>query len=160
VSTEHQPSPRPGPLQRILLVTGSTGLLLAMVTDGLAVLGRHTGFAVNGAIEIFQVSAAVALSSAILLATLTERHAAVDLLSGRLSPRLQHVLAITGRLAALAGFIVLSAGSAWVSADLWPTHEMTEQLSIPLRAFRLFWLAACLIAVGYSLVALIREIRR
>lgn len=155
----HEP-PRPGPVQRLLLVAGSAGLLLAMATDGLAVLGRHVGFAVNGAIEIFQVCAVIALSSAILLATLAERHAAVDLLAGRLSPGAQHALAIAGRLAALAAFIVLGFGSAWVSADLWTTHEITEQLAIPLRGFRLFWLIACCAAAVHSAVALVREVRR
>lgn len=155
-----QQSPRPGPVQRFLLIAGSGGLLLAMATDALAVLGRHVGFAVNGAIEIFQVCAVVALSSAILIATLAERHAAVDLLAGRLSPGTQRGLAIAGRVAALAAFVVLGIGSAWVTADLWPTHEMTEQLGIPLRGFRLFWLAACACAAIHSAIALVREVRR
>jgi len=152
--------PRPGPVQRLLLIAGSAGLLLAMATDGLAVLGRHVGFAVNGAIELFQVCAVIALSSAILLATLAERHAAVDLLAGRLPPRSQHWLAVAGRVAALAAFVILAVGSAWVSSDLWPMHEMTEQLAIPLRAFRLFWLAACVAAAVHSAIALVREVRR
>lgn len=156
---KHQP-PRPGPVQRLLLITGSAGLLLAMATDGLAVLGRHVGFAVNGAIEIFQVCAVIALSSAILIATLAERHAAVDLLAGRLPQGAQRGLAIAGRVAAFAAFVILAVGSAWVSADLWPTREMTEQLGIPLRGFRLFWLAACCCAAVYSAIALIREVRR
>lgn len=155
-----QQPPRSGPVQRFLLIVGSGGLLLAMATDALAVLGRHVGFAVNGAIEIFQMCAVVALSSAILIATLAERHASVDLLAGRLSPGIQRGLAIAGRVAALAAFIVLGIGSAWVTADLWPTSEMTEQLAIPLRGFRLFWLAACTCAAIHSAIALIREARR
>jgi TRAP-type C4-dicarboxylate transport system permease small subunit len=157
---QHDDRPHDGLLQRILLFTGSCGLLTAMATDALAVLGRHTGFAVNGAIEIFQVCAVVALSSAILLATLTERHAMVDLLAGRLSDRAQHRLAIAGRLAAVLAFAVLTTGTAWVSADLGPTHEMTEQLAIPLLGFRLFWLVCCAAATVYSVVALVREVRK
>jgi hypothetical protein len=65
-----------------------------------------------------------------------------------------------GRSAAFLAFVILAAGSAWVSMDLWPTHEMTEQLAIPLRGFRLFWLAACIAAAIYSAVALVREVRR
>jgi TRAP-type C4-dicarboxylate transport system permease small subunit len=146
--------------QRALLVAGAAGLLAAMATDGLAVLGRHAGFAVNGAIELFQVSVVVALTCAILLATLGERHAAVDLLAGRMSEATQRRLAIAGRVAALAAFLVLTIGSAMVTLDLWPTHEMTEQLSIPLLGFRLFWLLGCIAATAYSAVALVRETGR
>jgi TRAP-type C4-dicarboxylate transport system permease small subunit len=147
-------------VQGLLLATGSFGLIVAMATDALAVLGRHTGFAVNGAIEIFQVSAVIALSSAIVLATITERHASVDLLANRLPAHAQHWLAVLGRLAAIFAFLVLAIGSAWVSFDLWPTREMTEQLAIPLRMFRLFWLVCCTGALLYSVLALVREVRR
>lgn len=150
----------PGRVQRLLLIAGAGGLLLAMATDALAVLGRHVGFAVNGAIEIFQVCAVVALSSAILIATLADRHAAVDLLFGRLSPGKRRALAIVARLAATLGFFALAAGSIWVSIDLWATHEMTEQLAIPLRGFRLWWILCCTLAGLWSFRALIREVRQ
>ncbi len=130
------------------------------VGPGTFSLGRHAGFAVNGAIELFQVCVVIALTCAILLATLGERHAAVDLLAGRMSEATQRMLAIAGRVAALAAFLVLTIGSGWVTFDLWPTHEMTEQLAIPLLGFRLFWLLGCGAATLYSAVALVREVRR
>ncbi|RYY45362.1 MAG: hypothetical protein EOP59_04575, partial [Sphingomonadales bacterium] len=73
--------------QRLLVFAGSAGLLLAMATDALAVLGRHAGFAVIGSIEIFQMMIVIALSSAILLVSLMNRHATVDLIVGRASER-------------------------------------------------------------------------
>ena len=42
-------------------------------------------------------------------------------------------------------FVLLAAGSAWVAADLWSGHEQTELLRLPLRWFRLIWIAAALI---------------
>ncbi|CAN5612952.1 hypothetical protein BH10PSE14_BH10PSE14_08760 [soil metagenome] len=129
------------PMRRLLLATGSAALLLAMASDALAVLGRHVGFAVNGAIELFQVCAVVALSSAILIATLDGRHAAVDLLLQRVPDRGKVWLRFAAAGASAAAFGLVTIGSTWVAIDLWPTHEMTEQLGIPLRGFRLFWIA-------------------
>lgn len=145
---------------KALLFAGSAALLAAMATDAVAVLGRHTGFAVRGSIEIFQVCAVIALSSAILLATIADRHAHVDLLTGRLSQVWQSRLHVAGRLATIAAFALLAIGSAWVAADLWPTHEITEALAIPLAGFRWFWVLSCVAAVGWSIVLLRREVRR
>jgi len=132
--------PKRSRLRAILLGIGAAGMLVAMASDALAVLGRHVGFTLPGSIELFQVAAVVALSMAILLASLNDRHAAVDLLVGRASPRTARVLFLIGRLALTLAFTLLCAGSIWVSADLWSTHEMTEIRAIPLRPFRLFWI--------------------
>jgi TRAP-type C4-dicarboxylate transport system permease small subunit len=136
-----QQNRRPTPMRRLLLATGSAALLLAMASDALAVLGRHIGFAVNGSIELFQVCAVVALSSAILIATLDGRHAAVDLLLLRVPDCGKAWLRVLARAAGAVAFGLITIGSIWVAIDLWPTHEMTEQLGIPLRGFRLFWIA-------------------
>lgn len=151
----HQDRP-PTPLRRLLLGLGSAALLLAMASDALAVLGRHTGFAVNGSIELFQVCAVIALSSAIVLATIDARHAAVDLLLGRVSDRGKARLRLVGALASAAAFGLITAGSVWVACDLWATHEMTEQLGIPLLGFRLFWIACCIAVTVFYLRALWR----
>jgi len=115
-------------------------MFVAMASDAIAVLGRHVGFTLPGSIEVFQVAAVIALSMAILLASLNDRHAAVDLVVGRASARTARALFLFGRLALMLTFALLCAGSIWVSADLWSTHEMTEILAIPLRPFRLFWI--------------------
>lgn len=148
-------APRP-----VLLAIGSAGLLVAMGADALAVLGRHIGFTLPGSIEVFQVAAVVALSVAILLASLNDRHAAVDLLVGRASPRLGKILFLTGRLTLALTFMLLCAGSIWVSADLWSTREMTELLAIPLRPFRLFWIACSGAVAVHFAVQFVRGLRR
>lgn len=154
----HQDRPST-PLRRLLLGLGSAALLLAMASDALAVLGRHAGFAINGSIELFQVCAVVALSAAIVLATVDARHAAVDLLLGRVSDRGKAWLRALGALASAVAFGLITAGSTWVAWDLWATHEMTEQLGIPLSGFRLFWIACGLAVTGFYLRALWRSWR-
>lgn len=141
-----------GVAHKVLLLLGSAGLLIAMTADAVAVLGRHIGFTLPGSIEVFQVSAVIALSAAILLASLKDRHAAVDLMINRASPSLQRTLFLGGRLALSLTFALLCAGSIWVSADLWSTGEMTEVLAIPLRPFRLFWiLCSGAVAVHFAM---------
>ncbi|MES2044467.1 MAG: TRAP transporter small permease subunit [Pseudomonadota bacterium] len=154
-----QENRRSGVLRRLLLALGSAALLLAMASDALAVLGRHAGFAVNGSIELFQVCAVIALSSAIVLATIDARHAAVDLLLGRVSDRGKVRLRLAGALASAAAFGLITAGSIWVAGDLWATREMTEQLGIPLLGFRLFWIACGLVVTAFYLRALWRGLR-
>ena len=152
--------PREGGVTRtVLLGLGSAGLLTAMAADAVAVFGRHVGFTLPGSIEVFQVAAVVALSVAILLASLHDRHAAVDLLIGRASPRVGRALFLTGRLTLALTFAILCAGSIWVSADLWSTHEMTEVLAIPLRPFRLFWILCSGAGAVHFAVQFVRGIR-
>jgi TRAP-type C4-dicarboxylate transport system permease small subunit len=154
------PPPRRGWVRAILLGIGSVGMLVAMASDAIAVLGRHVGFTLPGSIEVFQVAAVVALSMAILLASLNDRHAAVDLLVGRASPRTARALFLFGRLALTLAFALLCAGSIWVSADLWSTREMTEILAIPLRPFRLFWILCSGVAALHFALQFVKALRR
>ncbi|RYD94989.1 MAG: TRAP transporter small permease subunit [Sphingomonadales bacterium] len=146
--------------QRFLIFTGSVGLLLAMATDALAVLGRHVGFAVIGSIEIFQVAIVVALSSSILMVSLMNRHATVDLLVGRASGRTKAMLEQIGRAALAITFGLIAFGSIWVALDLWPTTEMTELLSIRLAPFRVIWITACTLAALHFAVAFVKGLRK
>ncbi|WP_066799591.1 TRAP transporter small permease [Sphingomonas soli] len=146
--------------QRFLIFTGSVGLIGAMATDALAVLGRHTGFAVVGSIEIFQVALVVALSSAILMVSLMNRHATVDLIVGRASGRTKSMLAQIGRVALAITFGLLAFGSIWVAFDLWPTTEMTELLAIRLAPFRMIWITACTLAALHFAVAFVKGLRK
>ncbi|RYY26644.1 MAG: TRAP transporter small permease subunit [Sphingomonadales bacterium] len=146
--------------QRFLIFTGSAGLLLAMATDALAVLGRHAGFAVIGSIEIFQMTIVVALSSAVLLVSLMNGHATVDMIVGRASDRTKFLLAQIGRVALAITFGLIAFGSIWVAYDLWPTTEMTELLSIRVAPFRLVWIIACALAALHFAAAFVRGLRR
>jgi TRAP-type C4-dicarboxylate transport system permease small subunit len=150
----------PGVAIRVITALGSIALLVAMSTDALAVVGRHTGLAFLGAIELFQVAAVVATSSAIVLTTLFDRHAAVHILTEHVSARPRAIIVGIGRLAGGVAFALFCAGSIWVAADLWGTHEMTELLGIPLRWFRLIWIACAGIVALMYFGRLARDLRR
>lgn len=154
-----EPPSGPARARTTLLWIGGAGLLTAMATDAVAVLGRHVGFAVPGSIEIFQMAAVVALSCAILLASIDQRHASVDLLFIRASERVRYRLHRAGSLALAITFALIFAGSAWIVADLWPTHEVTEVLALPVAPFRLIWTASAGAAALYFAISLVRAPR-
>jgi TRAP-type transport system small permease protein len=138
-------------IAKFALIAGSAGLFLAMLADALAVLGRHAGFAILGSIEIVQMSAVVAISAAIVLATLDQCHAAVHLVTERVSPRSRALLGRVQHWLEAAGFAVLCAGAVWIVIDHWQTHEETDLLHIPMVEFRVFWIVCAGISCGYSL---------
>lgn len=132
---------------RIAILIGGIGLLGAMATDSIAVLGRHTGFSLLGSIEVVQTMIVLLASASIVLTTLEGRHAAVHILTERLAP------ATAGRLARMANGLsaivvaVLLIGTCWLIGDLWGAHERSELLQIPFRVLRLFFAAALVIVV-------------
>lgn len=127
---------------------GSAGLLVAMSTDALAVLGRHLGLPLLGSIEIVQACIVVAASSAMVGATLNRTHAEVHILTERLKPASRALLARISDLLSAAFAVVLVVGSVWIASDLWGGHERTELLHIPLAPLRIVWCAsAALIAI-------------
>lgn len=140
--------PHPSLTQKICLVIGSAGLLLATATDAIAVLGRHTGFALIGSIELVQVAIVLLASSAMVIATRLGTHASVHILTERLSAPSASLLARIAALASAGFCLLVVAGSVWVTADIWFEHERTELLHIPLRWFRVLLIAAFVIMTG------------
>ncbi|UZK67007.1 TRAP transporter small permease [Sphingomonas sp. M1-B02] len=121
---------------------GSAGLLLATAADSIAVLGRHTGFALLGSIEIVQAAIVFIAAASMVSVTLAHGHAAVHILTDRLPPARRQRLA---RIAALLGTLavgLLMVGSLILLCDLWNAHERSELLHIPLRWFRLLMIIA------------------
>ena len=152
------PDPRQSLATRLAVALGSVGLLGAMATDTLAVLGRHTGFSVLGSIEIVQTMIVLLASSAIVLATLQRNHAAVHILTERLPPSRAALLA---RLASLFAAIIVSVlliGALWLMVDLWNAHERSELLHIPFRVLRaIFATALLIVAVIFARQAVARR---
>ncbi len=135
-----------------LLAAGAVGLIGAMIADGLAVVGRHAGMPLHGSIEVVQAFITIGAASSIAYASLGGAHAAVDLLYQRFPKWMQD---LAHRLAALLGFVFVAgliAGSGWIAWEYWGAGEKTELLGIPIRWFRLFWLACSAIA-AVALVA-------
>ena len=134
---------RPG--ERLVFWVGSVGLLAAATIDGIAVLGRHVGFGFLGSIELVQVAVVLIASSAMIGATIVGSHAAVHIVTERLSPRASAVAKRVAALLSALTFLLFAIGSAWVASDLWNGHERTELLALPLRWFRLLWIVAAMI---------------
>jgi TRAP-type C4-dicarboxylate transport system permease small subunit len=137
-----------------LLVTGAVGLLGAMLTDSIAVVGRHVGVPFTGSIELVQAFIVLGGASAIAYASLGATHAAVELVFHRLPVSAQR---LARRLAALLGFLFLAAlviGSAWIAWEYRDAGERTELLGIEVKWLRLFWLACAVIAACAMLAPL------
>ncbi|MFV3127034.1 TRAP transporter small permease [Niveispirillum sp. KHB5.9] len=144
-----------GLLTKLSFLLGAAGLLMAMSADAIAVLGRHVGFTVLGAIEVVQASVVLAASAAMVGATLSGAHARVHILIERLGPAWHKRFDQVSDLVSCLFFLFLAAGSAWVAAELWPGYEITEILGLPLRWLRLVWIGSCiLIAVLFLARAL------
>ena len=71
----------------LLFYVGSAGLLCMMLVEAAAVIGRHLGMPLMGALEIVQAAIVPAACAAMLIATLRGAHAAVHLVTERLPPR-------------------------------------------------------------------------
>jgi TRAP-type C4-dicarboxylate transport system permease small subunit len=142
----------------VAFVIGSVGLLLATATDAIAVLGRHAGFTVLGSIEIVQAAVVLIAASSMLLATLVNGHAAVHILTERLSRARAMKLAHVAALLSAGMMILLAVGSLWVLSESWSGYERSELLHIPLRWLRtLLVLALAIIAALFIAAALKRE---
>ena len=111
-------------------------LLLAMLVDTTAMLGRQLHWPLLGAIELVQAAVLFGSAGALLLATLEHAHARVHLLLDRLPSRWQVFLARLHAVFSLLFYAGLLAGSAWLALDLWNGHEESELLGVPYRPLR------------------------
>ncbi|ODP37761.1 TRAP transporter small permease [Sphingomonas turrisvirgatae] len=129
---------------RATFLIGSAGLLLATAADSIAVLGRHSGFALHGAIEIVQAAIVLIAASSMVSVTLVRGHAAVHILTDRLTPARRATLARIANLLGAIAVLLLAGGSLILLVDLWNGFERSELLHIPLRWFRLLMIVALL----------------
>ena len=134
--------PNPPKGYSALVVVGGTALLLAVATDGLAVVGRHVGHPVLGSIEIVQATVLIASAAALVISTLARRHAVVHLLVNRLEPRRKARIERIGQICGTILFLLFLVGSAWIAFDMWDGHEESELLRIPFAPLRMIELAA------------------
>lgn len=134
-----------------LFYIGAGGLVLAMAVEALAVLGRHVGIPLLGAMEIIQASILLMASTAMLSATLNKGHATVTLLTTRVGPRGRDYLHAFAHLMSALFFVGLATGVLWLATESWNDHEQSELLHIPFRPLRIVSLVA---AVAIALVFL------
>lgn len=134
-----------------LFYIGAGGLVLAMAVEALAVLGRHAGIPLLGAMEIIQASILLMASTAMLSATLNKGHATVTLLTTRVGDGTRSYLNAFAHLMSALFFVGLSVGVLWLAVEAWNDHEQSELLHIPFRPLRLVSLVA---AVAIALIFL------
>lgn len=125
-------------LRSAMIWIGGCALVAATLVDTFAVIGRQIGWPLRGSIELVQAAVLVAGSIALVAATLANRHARVQLILDRLGPSLRrHCERFCEAMTALFLLCVL-IGSAWLAADLWSSHELSEIIGVPWRWMRLF----------------------
>jgi TRAP-type transport system small permease protein len=129
------PTP-PGTARGPLFYIGAAGLITMMLVETAAVIGRHLGWPLLGALEIVQASILPAACVAMVVTTLLETHASVHLLTERMSPSLRAVIARVSAILAAVFFGALAAGALWLTKDFWNAHEESEVLHIPFPPLR------------------------
>lgn len=130
-----------------LFYVGAGSLLVATFVETLAVIGRHIGVPLVGALEIMQASILLLASSAMLATTLNDSHASVTLLTARVSERWRIGLRAFANALSAIFFICIAAGALWVMIEVWNDHEASELLRIPFKPLRMIsFLAAIAIA--------------
>lgn len=134
-----------------LFYIGAGGLVLAMVVETIAVLGRHAGIPLLGALELIQACILLMASTAMLSATMNRGHATVTLLTSRLSDGGKRVLQAFANLLSALFFLGLTVGVLWLTVETWNDYEQSELLHIPFRPLRIVSLVA---AGGIALVFL------
>ena len=138
-------------LERAAFIVGSIGLLAAMSTDALAVLGRHVGLPVLGSIEVVQASVVLLASAAMVGATLRSAHARAHLVVDRLGPVGKRRILRCADMLSAGVFAVFAIGSTWIAGEMWGSHEHSELLHIPWRWLRVIWIVSALIICGVFL---------
>ena len=141
---------------RLIIWTGGLALLAATAIDTFAVIGRHVGLPVPGSIEMMQAVVRVSGVIAMLVATIENAHARVELVVDRLSPARRAVADRLSNLLTLLFFAALLAGSSWIAWDLRGAYEQSELLGIPWLALRVI---AGLVLLATCAVLALRVIR-
>ena len=149
-----------GKARAVLVLAAGGALLLAMVVDTLAMIGRHVHVPLVGSIEIVQAAVLFASAGGLIVAALDGAHARVHLVLDRLPARWR---GFADRLAAAAAVLVyaaLLAGSVLIAGDLWNGHEESELLHIPYRPLRVAVVIALAVLALRALYRVLRGERR
>ena len=143
-------------LRTLLIWFSGAALLVAMLVDTFAMIGRQIELPLIGSIELVQAAVLLAGSGALLVATLDAAHARVNLLLDRLPDGARRSLDRLHALAAALLFVALLTGSAWIALDLWGGAEESELLRIPYRPLRI----AVVLALAVLLWLALRRVHK
>ncbi len=144
-----------GPFAIVAFWIGGAGLLTAMATDFISVIGRHTGIPLLGAIEVVQGAIVLAASAALIAGTLTHAHASVDVLVERLPAPLRDGLWRFASFLSALFLASVTAGGVWLLYDVWLMDERSDLLRIPIVPERIVWsvstFVTTLLFLGFAL---------
>jgi TRAP-type C4-dicarboxylate transport system permease small subunit len=127
--------------------SGGIALIAAAALNLLAVIGRHTGLPLKGAIELVQVAVLIAGSLALVAATLARNHARVHLILDRLTGVTRDVAERICTALSILFYLLLLIGACWLAADLWGSQEVSELLDVPWRGMRAFLNGALILVI-------------
>ncbi|MCW2382283.1 MULTISPECIES: TRAP transporter small permease subunit [unclassified Sphingobium] len=133
---------------------GGGALIAAALLNLLAVIGRHTGLPLKGAIELVQVAVLVAGALALVAATIARNHARVHLILDRLTGVRRDIAERTCTALSIVFYAGLLAGSCWLAFDLWNSQEVSELVGVPWRWMRAFLNASLVVVI----VLLVRQL--
>ncbi|NBC36169.1 TRAP transporter small permease subunit [Novosphingobium sp. FSY-8] len=122
----------------LMVWTGGIALIAACLLNVAAVIGRHTGLPLRGAIELVQVAVLVSGSLALVAATARRAHAQVHFMLDRMPAHIRPLADRACIALTMVFFAALLGGAAWLSADLWHAQEVSELVGVPWAALRLF----------------------
>ncbi|MEQ6333739.1 TRAP transporter small permease subunit [Sphingobium sp. MK2] len=143
----------------MMIWAGGVALIIAAALNLLAVIGRHSGLPLKGAIELVQVVVLIGGSLALVAATLGRNHARVHLILDRLTGSNRDVAEWICTALSILFYLMLLVGSCWLAADLWGSQEVSELVGVPWRAMRAF-LNLTLVVIIALLVRQLVEGRR
>ncbi|WP_232512294.1 TRAP transporter small permease subunit [Novosphingobium sp. PP1Y] len=143
-------------MRKALVCTGGTALLAATALDTAGVVGRHIGLPLHGVIELIQPAILTAGTVALLWATLCASHAKVHLVVDRLPEAWAARALRIADLASALFFAGVLAGSIWIAADMWPSHERSELVGVPWAALRVI----ANIGILATIIVLVRRLVR
>jgi TRAP-type C4-dicarboxylate transport system permease small subunit len=141
----------PSRAAKIVALVGGAAMLGAMLTDCVAVIGRHTGLSLLGSIEVAQALVLVSGAASLVIATREGSHAVVSLLVDRLPPSARAVLMRINAVLSALFFLLIAWGSAWIALDMRGAHEVSELLAIPMAPLRLIGLVSAIACSGLFL---------
>jgi TRAP-type C4-dicarboxylate transport system permease small subunit len=146
-------------LRDALVWVAGGALLLAMVVDTTAMLGRQLHVPLLGAIELVQAAVLFGAAGALLLAAFEHSHARVHLLLDHIPQHWRRWLSRMHSACAIILYLGLLTGSAWLALDLWQGHEHSELLGIPYRPLRVAVVLTLLVLLMHAARRLWEKVR-
>ena len=133
----------------ILKMIGAFSIAAMMVLTCADVIMRGFGYPISGAVEISGFLATVALACSMPFTHAVKGHVGVDMLTRRLSPKIQGIIDFKTGILGLIIFLVISWQSFKYASALKESGEMSMTLEFPSYLFVYF------IALAFAILCLV-----